>query len=99
MTYNVVSGRKTKKIIALSTFLGGGVPVFFGILSVAMRGSELRERVMQPFFTLSSPILELSELFFGQAPIPILLFLLCYWLVLGFMAGLLILFWGGGDAV
>ena len=92
MTVNASWGRKSKRVIAVSMFLGGVIPVIFGILSVWLRESDLRATVMQPFFTLSSPVLELSEFVFGQAPIPILLFLICYWLLLGFMAGMLILF-------
>jgi len=79
--------KKQKKVLLYCALTGLAIPVAFGIISETTRNWPSREMLLQPFFLLSSPVFAFGEYVFGQAPVPILLLLVCYWLLVG-------LFWG-----
>jgi len=74
--------------VLICAVLGLLVPIAFGVTSIAMRGSESRATVLAPFFIFTAPAFEFGEQCFGQAPVPILVCVGVYWLVIGAAVGI-----------
>ena len=82
------------KRYVIASLVGAGLSLvllltFTMILRVIPDG-VVRDVIAKPFLAICYPILNMGETIYGQAPIPVLLFLCLCWILFGFIIGLAI---------
>ena len=78
----------------IASLLGAGLSfllllTFTMILRVIPEG-VVRDVIATPFLAICYPIIYIGETIYGQAPIPVLLFLCLCWILFGFIIGLVV---------
>ena len=64
--------------------------IFISVLLSVLPEGHARGIISTPFLAVCYPIIDLGESFFGQAPVPIFVFLGLCWMICGVPVGLLV---------